>query len=36
VASADRALSLLGWKPERGELAAMVADAWRWCQSPMT
>jgi UDP-glucose 4-epimerase len=35
VASAERALALLGWKPGRGELAAMVADAWRWHQSRM-
>jgi UDP-glucose 4-epimerase len=29
VASADRAREVLGWKPEHGDLAAAVADAWR-------
>ncbi|MDP3630546.1 MAG: UDP-glucose 4-epimerase GalE [Actinomycetota bacterium] len=33
VASAARAASLLGWEPSRGDLAIMVSDAWRWCQS---
>jgi len=30
VASADRARAELGWQPQRGELADIVADAWRW------
>jgi len=32
VASADRAESVLGWRPERGDLRTMVEDAWRWTQ----
>jgi UDP-glucose 4-epimerase len=30
VASAQRAREDLGWEPERGELAGIVVDAWRW------
>ncbi len=33
VASADRALEVLGWQPERSDIGEMIADAWRWCQS---
>jgi UDP-glucose 4-epimerase len=30
VASSTRAAAELGWAPQRGELAAIVGDAWRW------
>ncbi len=30
VASAEKAGRELGWRPERGELAAIVGDAWEW------
>jgi len=30
VASAEKAGRELGWTPERGELADIVGDAWRW------
>lgn len=30
VASAERARDELGWRPARGDLEVMVADAWRW------
>ncbi|MGQ0778279.1 MAG: UDP-glucose 4-epimerase GalE [Pseudonocardiales bacterium] len=30
IASSDRARTELGWKPERAELAAIVADAWEF------
>ncbi len=30
VASADHAVEALGWKPGRGALHEMIADAWRW------
>jgi UDP-glucose 4-epimerase len=30
VASADKARDELGWTPKRGDLAQIVADAWRW------
>jgi UDP-glucose 4-epimerase len=30
VASNERALSELGWRPERGDLRTIVEDAWRW------
>jgi UDP-glucose 4-epimerase len=30
VASRDRAVSELGWAPERDDLRTIVADAWRW------
>lgn len=30
IASSDRARCELGWKPERAELAAIVADAWEF------
>lgn len=30
VASSDRIRTELGWKPERGDLATIVEDAWRW------
>jgi UDP-glucose 4-epimerase len=33
VASHDRAEDLLGWRAERGGLATMIADAWRWHRS---
>ena len=33
VASHERARDDLGWTPERGELATMVEDAWRWHRS---
>lgn len=34
VASNQRALDVLGWKPTRGNLHAMVESAWRWHCSP--
>ena len=30
VASAEKAGRELGWRPERGDLAEIVGDAWRW------
>ena len=30
VASAEKAGTVLGWRPERGELAQIIGDAWRW------
>lgn len=30
VASAARARRVLGWKPERARLEAIISDAWRW------
>ncbi|HET9255218.1 MAG TPA: UDP-glucose 4-epimerase GalE [Pseudonocardiaceae bacterium] len=30
IASSDRARAQLGWKPERSDLAMIVADAWRF------
>jgi UDP-glucose 4-epimerase len=30
VASNERALRELGWRPERGDLRTIVEDAWRW------
>lgn len=33
VASHERAEAELGWRPERGELDTIVADAWRWHRS---
>jgi len=32
IASSERAHRELGWKPERAELAAIVADAWRFAR----
>lgn len=34
VASSDRAISELGWKPRHVELDTILADAWRWHLSP--
>jgi UDP-glucose 4-epimerase len=33
IASSDRARAELGWKPERAELAAIVADAWEFARA---
>lgn len=33
VASADRAASILGWRPQRPTLQEMVASAWAWRQA---
>lgn len=33
VCGSDRAVSELGWRPKRSNMAAMIADAWRWHQS---
>ena len=33
IASSDRARCELGWKPERSELAAIVADAWTFIRA---
>jgi UDP-glucose-4-epimerase GalE len=30
VASAERAARVLGWRPERAELADIIASAWQW------
>ena len=30
VASNERAISDLGWMPQRGDLRVIVEDAWRW------
>jgi UDP-glucose 4-epimerase len=30
VASRQRAEMVLGWRPERGDIETIVADAWRW------
>jgi len=30
VADSTKAREVLGWKPERSDLAAIVGDAWRW------
>ncbi|MDR2133391.1 MAG: UDP-glucose 4-epimerase GalE [Clostridiales Family XIII bacterium] len=30
IASADKIRRELGWKPQRGELETILADAWRW------
>jgi UDP-glucose 4-epimerase len=30
IASAEKASTELGWRPERGELADIIGDAWRW------
>ena len=30
VASADKARRMLGWQPQRSDIATIVADAWRW------
>lgn len=30
VAAVERARTVLGWQPERSDLATIVADAWRW------
>ncbi|MBK1788349.1 UDP-glucose 4-epimerase GalE [Prauserella cavernicola] len=32
VASSERARTAMGWKPQRADLAGMVADAWRFTQ----
>ncbi|MEC4020129.1 UDP-glucose 4-epimerase GalE [Streptomyces sp. H27-D2] len=32
VASAERAKDRLGWRPNRADLAGIVADAWQFCQ----
>ncbi|MGQ0719091.1 MAG: UDP-glucose 4-epimerase GalE [Pseudonocardiales bacterium] len=36
IAASDRARDELGWKPERAELAAIVADAWNFAASNAT
>ena len=33
VCGSDRAVNELGWRPRRSNMAAMIADAWRWHQS---
>jgi UDP-glucose 4-epimerase len=30
VADATKARALLGWTPERSDLATIITDAWRW------
>jgi UDP-glucose 4-epimerase len=34
VSGSRRALSDLGWVPQRSDMATMIADAWRWHQAP--
>ena len=34
VSGSTRANEVLGWRPERSTLRQMIADAWRWHQSP--
>ncbi|EFH84395.1 UDP-glucose 4-epimerase GalE [Ktedonobacter racemifer] len=33
VASSEKAQRDLGWKPQKPELASMIADAWNWLQA---
>ncbi|HZY65952.1 MAG TPA: UDP-glucose 4-epimerase GalE, partial [Rubrobacteraceae bacterium] len=33
VASSEKIAEELGWKPEKPELSAMIADAWEWKQN---
>ncbi len=33
VSGSDRAITELGWTPQRSTLEAMIADAWRWHQN---
>jgi len=33
VSGSTRAHELLGWRPERGAMRTMIADAWRWHQT---
>jgi UDP-arabinose 4-epimerase len=30
IGNSDRAKTLLGWKPERSDLAVQITDAWNW------
>jgi UDP-glucose 4-epimerase len=30
ISSAEKAAAVLGWSPERPDLAGIVSDAWRW------
>lgn len=34
VSGSARAQAELGWRPERSDMASMIADAWRWHQGP--
>jgi UDP-glucose 4-epimerase len=34
VSGSERAVRELGWRPTRSNLGDMIADAWRWHQSP--
>jgi UDP-glucose 4-epimerase len=36
IASSDRARYELGWKPERSDLAVIVADAWEFARTIAT
>lgn len=33
IASSERAMEALGWRPRRSDLAMIVGDAWRWHES---
>jgi UDP-glucose-4-epimerase len=33
VSGSERAITELGWRPDRSNLAQMIGDAWRWHQS---
>ena len=32
VASSEKAKSVLGWRPQYGELEAIIGSAWKWHQ----
>ncbi len=34
VSGSHRAVTELGWRPKRSDLRTMIADAWRWHQTP--
>jgi UDP-glucose 4-epimerase len=34
VSGSARAIRDLGWRPQRSDMATMIADAWRWHQGP--
>jgi UDP-galactose 4-epimerase (EC 5.1.3.2) len=34
VCGSTKAVQELGWQPRRSDLETMIADAWRWHQSP--
>jgi UDP-glucose 4-epimerase len=36
VASADRAATVLGWKPRQGTIEEIIGSAWEWRRSHPT